>query len=494
MHCTVLSTFAIALAAGSALAQPVINDFNSGVGVKIDPLALAPGEFYPPVSSSAEEHAAWLAERAAFKPVENILKQINFAPVISRDADAPNWYTYHGVTVPLELWGDRIAVQFGGGLDVAQRYAMLAQVGLKAVQLEQGGSQGWAVYHLERAIPDCTAAKEIINELLKLAGVQAASPVFHAPLDARLWLFPAAHLAVQAKAAGAGGAAVVINARPDLIVNDVDWSGCAGMMRVLSPHRNGFETLKACVQLAADPNVAWTEPLFVQQINLPFTPNDANFGTQWWLRNTATPGMDMGARRAWNVATGAGIRTVVVDNGFQRNHPDVVFAGGRDFTDNTAAGFGDGSPGSSCDRHGTPCGGIIAASTNNGTGVAGAAFGGQTFVARVCYNNVNADGTCAVNAAANAESATMSVTWIVNGLNWGATNGCRISSQSIGFGGPSNTYEAAINNLHSGGMAHFCSSGNDGSATVSYPASYGGCNSVGSVDQTGVKTGFSQYG
>lgn len=496
MRCAVLSTFAIALAAGSALAQSVINDFADATppAAKFDPLALAPGGFYPPVPSSPEEHAAWLTARMAFKPIENILKQIDFTPALSQDADAPNWYVYHGATVPLRLWGDRIAVQFEGGLDVRQRYAVLAQVGLRAVQIEQGGSQGWAVYHLERAITDCTSAKDIINTLVKLPGVQAASPVFHAPLDAKLWLFPAADLTVQMKAAGAAGAGAVAAIRPDLTVNDVDWAGCPGMMRVLSPYRNGFETIKAAAQLAANPAAAWSEPLFIQQANLPFTPNDASFGTQWWLRNTSTPEIDIGARRAWNVATGGGIRIVVIDNGFQRNHPDVTFAGGRDFTDGTTAGFGDGSPGSMCDRHGTPCGGIIAASTNNSTGVAGAAFGGQTYVARVMYNNVNADGSCAVNVAANAESATLSVTWLVNGLNWGATNACRISSQSIGFGGPSNTYESAINTLHSGGMAHFCSSGNDGSATVSYPASYGGCNSVGSVDSTGVKTNFSQFG
>ncbi|MBM3267669.1 MAG: S8 family serine peptidase [Candidatus Sericytochromatia bacterium] len=124
--------------------------------------------------------------------------------------------------------------------------------------------------------------------------------------------------------------------------------------------------------LAKNPDIVGVQPnRFVQ---LPITPaapnlpalavpesNDPLYGKQWYLPHIATD-------RAWGVTRGKGVVAAVVDTGVDYDHPDLAgnmvskgksFAGGKDGKDV----FG----------HGTHVAGIIAATMNNGQGVAGVA-------------------------------------------------------------------------------------------------------------------------
>lgn len=113
------------------------------------------------------------------------------------------------------------------------------------------------------------------------------------------------------------------------------------------------------------------------------TPNDPLFASQWHLRNTgqsgadgaaAKVGEDLNVGKAWQLATGTGIRIAVVDDGLDIHHEDLNVVPGKswDFRTNE---YGD--PSSSTSSHGTSCGGLAAAIGNNDKGVTGVAFNAQ---------------------------------------------------------------------------------------------------------------------
>jgi MYXO-CTERM domain-containing protein len=94
-------------------------------------------------------------------------------------------------------------------------------------------------------------------------------------------------------------------------------------------------------------------------------PNDPRYGGQWYLER-------IGMEEAWALTTGSPSTTVVVvDNGCDTDHPDLrdKMDPGRDVVD----GDDDPSPvpGAPGNNHGTACAGIVAATTDNGLGVAG---------------------------------------------------------------------------------------------------------------------------
>lgn len=106
-------------------------------------------------------------------------------------------------------------------------------------------------------------------------------------------------------------------------------------------------------------------------------PTDTLFGQQWHLSNPNAGLLDLNVTGVWNAAqgasyTGAGVTVVVIDDGFDYNHSDLVVNYDEtldyDFENNSLDPFGLPT-----DGHGTAVSGIIAAD-NNGTGVVGIAF------------------------------------------------------------------------------------------------------------------------
>jgi len=135
-----------------------------------------------------------------------------------------------------------------------------------------------------------------------------------------------------------------------------------------------------------------------------FVPNDPLVVKQWYL--TAIHAFDFWPEVP--VASLAPVRVAIVDSGIDLDHPEFA---GRILNEQSFVG------GDVTDRqgHGTFVAGIIAATPNNGSGIAGIAFPAQLLIAKV----VRADGTIAPAAEAKA-------------IRWAADNGARVINLSLG--------------------------------------------------------------
>ena len=122
--------------------------------------------------------------------------------------------------------------------------------------------------------------------------------------------------------------------------------------------------------------------------------------------------------------------------------------------------------------HGTHVSGIAGAATDNGTGIAGLAYGSPLIVVRVFDNS-------------GSGAATSDV---ANGIAWAASHGATSINLSLGGYSPAgipttlcNAVELAINSYHSVVVA---AAGNDALASPSYPAACPGAIGVAATDQS----------
>ena len=134
-----------------------------------------------------------------------------------------------------------------------------------------------------------------------------------------------------------------------------------------------------------------------------FVPDDPLAAKQWYLGQ-------IHAFDFWPDALPvlAPVRVAVIDSGLDLDHPE--FAGRVALAQSFVGGDASDHEG-----HGTFVAGIIAASVDNGLGIAGIAFPAQLLVAKV----VRADGTIAPEAEAKA-------------IRWAADNGARVINLSLG--------------------------------------------------------------
>lgn len=283
-------------------------------------------------------------------------------------------------------------------------------------------------------------------------------------------------------------------------------------------------------RLRGHPDVEWVEPNTRERLlqALP-TPNDTYFPYvsptdlgQWWLRpaGETTGGQlpSFGApsvQAAWARQTGRPTAVVaVLDTGIT---PHVDLAGrvlaGHDFvtdveyandsngrdTDPSDPGdwvsqadvtgnpdaFGD-CPEQPSSWHGTIISGIVAAATNNTTGVAGISWNGRVLPVRVA-------GKCGAT-----------VLDITDGMRWAAgltvagapvnLNPARIVNISFGGSAPCGSlYQSTVNELASLGVVVVAAAGNERGA-VTRPASCSGVVGVAALARDGLKASYSNFG
>jgi serine protease len=256
---------------------------------------------------------------------------------------------------------------------------------------------------------------------------------------------------------------------------------------------------------ARDASVEYAEP--DRMMHPLFTPNDSMYSQQWDYFE-ATGGMNMPA--AWDKSTGTGIRVAVIDTGY-RPHADLSgqILAGYDFISDTAVSndgngrdsdasdpgdwvaageCGTGQPAENSSWHGTHVAGTIAALTNNGTGVAGIAYGAKVVPVRVL-------GKCGGYTSDIADGIIWASGGTVSGVPNIAARAQVINMSLGGSGACDTTTQNAINSARSRGTVVVVAAGNESqNASNSNPANCAGVIAVAATNRSGGRASYSNYG
>ncbi len=219
--------------------------------------------------------------------------------------------------------------------------------------------------------------------------------------------------------------------------------------------------------LSHNPNVEYAELDYIAQALL--NVDDPYFSDQWGLENTNDADID--ASTAWNITKGNGTIVAILDSGISKNHPDVS----SQVTDRT--NFSDSTSDDDIYGHGTHVGGIVAALTNNGVGVAGVCPDCKLMSVKVLN-----------------DSGSGAYSWIANGITYAANHGAKVINMSLGGSQRSTTLENAVNDAWNKGVVVVAAAGNSGNQSKTYPGAYTKAIAVAATDSQDKKAYFSEYG
>src|SRR2546427_2439118 len=217
--------------------------------------------------------------------------------------------------------------------------------------------------------------------------------------------------------------------------------------------------------------VKYAEPNYVYRAFR--VPNDPFFSTkQWGPQKINAPG-------AWDVTTGSANSVVtVVDTGVSSTNPE--------FSGKLLTGTNCVSPGGVTDDdngHGTHVAGIAAAIGDNGTGIAGIAWAASILPIKVLDasgSGTNADVACGIQAGADFAASNPGMR-VVENLSLGGPAYSQLMKDAVDYALQSNVLVVAA-------------AGNDGKATVLFPAGYPGVMAVGATTPANERATFSTYG
>ncbi len=241
---------------------------------------------------------------------------------------------------------------------------------------------------------------------------------------------------------------------------------------------------EAIARYKRNPNVVYAEPDYqVQAVDT--TPLDPMWAQQWDMTKIQAPA-------AWDKQTNAGdVVVAVVDTGIALNHPDlqanlwtdpVTLAHGFTCIGGTCTAGGDDDYG-----HGTHVAGTIGAAVNNGIGIAGINWAvklmSMKFLDSTGSGSIS-DAVVAFNKIAELKTAGINI---------------RVTNNSWGGGGYTQSLKDAMAQVESLGILDVCAAGNNGAnADVSplYPAAYDnrGIVSVAASDSNDASAYFSNIG
>jgi len=211
-------------------------------------------------------------------------------------------------------------------------------------------------------------------------------------------------------------------------------------------------------------------------------PDDTFWIDQWGLRGPN--GVD--ADRAWDVTLGSrSIVVAVVDTGVWWTHNDLganVWTNtdgthGYDFIDGDTNPMDQDVAGGTF--HGTGVAGVIAALTDNGRSIAGAA--------QVSVMALRALG-------ANGEGSSLNTS---QAIRWAVDRGAKVINLSLGtngtFVGPTDL-QLAIDYAWRRGALIVAAAGNSGASSLDFPARLPNVVSVAALDESGSRASYSNYG
>jgi thermitase len=238
-------------------------------------------------------------------------------------------------------------------------------------------------------------------------------------------------------------------------------------------------------RLNASPAVQYAE--IDKTLHATAIPNDPRFTDLYGMNNTGqaagTPDADINAPEGWDAAglgafpTTGGPKIGIVDTGIRATHEDLA-GQVADCARSQGTLFGPGKiqEGSCADDngHGTHVAGTIAGHANNGKGVAGVAFNSPLTICK----------------ALSGTRGSGSTSDVANCITWAADKGVKVLSMSLG-GGTSTTLQNAVKYAAGKDVLIVAAAGNDGNATLNYPAAYPEVVSVAATDRNDQHASFS---
>lgn len=252
------------------------------------------------------------------------------------------------------------------------------------------------------------------------------------------------------------------------------------------------DTLRVVEALRARPDVLYAEPNYLRRALA--VPSDTFYSRQWHYPLINLP-------QAWDLTTGVASVTVgVIDTGVLLGHDDLQgqLTGGYDFIRSTTYSLdGDGIDGNPDDPgdqstggssfHGTHVAGTVAAASNNGLGVAGAAWGVKAMPLRVL-------GKGGVGSSYDILQAVKYAAGLANDAGPATARRADIINLSLGGGSFSQAEQDVYTQAVSAGVIVIAAAGNESTSAPSYPAAYQGVVSVSAVDINKGLAPYSNFG
>ncbi|HEY9766606.1 MAG TPA: S8 family peptidase [Chroococcales cyanobacterium] len=194
--------------------------------------------------------------------------------------------------------------------------------------------------------------------------------------------------------------------------------------------------------------------------------NDPKAKDQWSLEKISLP-------QAWDVTMGeASVKIAICDSGVDLDHPDLKdkIVPGYNVLDPKALPRDDGG-------HGTHVAGIVAASTNNGVGVAGIAAKCSIMPVKVLGEKGGSEAT------------------IAEGIVWAADHGADVINTSLGIHQESKVIEDAVKYALAKNVVFVASAGNNNqNEAIHLPSTVDGVIEVAATTSSDEKAKFSNWG